>query len=877
MYNKEELLAAIWDNPDRATGLHFEHVGNCWQSRQRLDGSESTRRDKTILRRRNSDGQIFVNYNGSAYPAGQDIWQFLQFRYNSNDFAEVIERVAEDYGIKGDYSQRDTEQYRRQQQRRSDSEVMKQIAKTLTAALNEDTADAVATRNYLAGRGLKPSPRMGAFSKAILDRIIRDLKAQGCTTAEDLLQRFFTKSCFYNPDKYRVCLPYTNGTGKIVGFYFRRTCTDIEAHYIDRSGTQVEIPKHAYSKDMPKGGYCEALNRSADVFLVEGIFDAEAMKQAGFSNVFALGGMTPTDNTEDAAKSMIKTLQRYNVKHLIYVPDLEYNEDGTEKTDATNRTINALRPYITGKLDGSGFVSLRIMHLPNPGKASKQDANSVIAEQGAKAIEYAAESALNWYEWQLLNIVRRHRNNPEEMAAEAVQVYCSIDNPITQQLLRNDIATAENGSALGLLRDAGVTAAALTMIDKRGGFSTWRSGITEVIGELQAASEKKASAEKIGSLLNKAQRIQNHTSQAGFGAQVNATREQLHTMVAQKPDYLLTNWVLWGYNATASRYYESRRIGFAPANISIIAAPTSHGKTLFMLQTALHLVQKTRKHFLYISLENDAEQLYIRALSAFIGKKWEAAGVNKPIKELRNAIKGTDMPIDLYSSQNAANNVLNIDSEIASYWRNIAPFLHLVRTGSGCDELCSNVAAQVEEWKSNGEQVGGIFIDYMQLLHLTGKAYSRTDELKTICDNLNDLAKSTGLPIIVGSQMNRDATRNNGDKLDGVELANLGESSGIENIAEDCYLIWNTNKIKPQDYIKNNVFDVGMNKPRSRRIFTPENELPSGMSLNVADMRKDCLYIECLKGRENETGSYCLLPVSFKTGAIPTEETSAQH
>lgn len=880
MYNKEDILAAIWQSPDKVTGLHFEFVGKKWQSRQRLDGTDGGGRpDKTTLKRgKDSSGNetIWMNYNGGSYPNGQTIWAFLHWLYNTNEHIEVLERAAEVYGIAPEYSSRNSDEYKRMKQRRSDSEVMARIAQIMTAALDEETTDAQATKAYLASRGLQATKRLGAFSKGILERIKQDLKAQGCTTAEDMLQRYFTKVGYYNADKYRLCIPYTNGSGKVMGFYLRRTCDAAEAYYTNANGEQVEIGKHLFSKDMPKGGYCDNLTRAEDVYLVEGIIDAEAMKQAGYSNVVGLGGMTPTDNAEDAAKSMVKTLQRYNAKHLVYVPDLEYNADGTEKTDATNRTINALRPFITGKLDDNGFISLRIARLPNPSKATKQDANSVIAEQGAKAMEYAIEDAAHWYEWQLLHVVRQYRHDAEEMAAAAVQVYCSINNPITQQLLKNDIAAAEDGSALGILRDAGVTAAALSMIDKQGGHSTWRTNITAVIGELHAATEKKATAETIGNLLNKAQRIQNTTAQAGFAAQVNATQAQLHTMVAQKPDYLQTDWKMWNYNAKSGKYYESRRIGFAPANVSIIAAPTSHGKTLFMMQTALHLVQKIRKHFLYISLENDAEQLYIRALNAYIGKKWEDAGVAKPIAELRSYIKGNDMPVDLFTPNNTT---LNIGREIAAYWRNIAPFLHLVRASNGCDELCSNIAAQVEEWTANGEQVGGIFIDYMQLLHLTGKAYSRTDELKTICDNLNDLAKRTGLPIIIGCQMNRDATRNNGDKLDGVELANLGESSGIENIAEDCYLIWNTDRVKTQDYLdKNGNFNVNPTKYRSRRIFTPAHvDTPYQYTPSATDLRTGCLYVECLKGRENEVGCYSIMPVSFKTGSIPTDENSTQH
>lgn len=874
MYDKNKILNAIWSDPGRVTGLTFTQAkdGKKWNTKQRPDRTECQKVKMTLScgTDKNGEGTIWVNYNGGSFNFG-NIWKYLGWLANTNDFYEILKFAADAYGIQPEPSALGDEGYKRMMQRRSDSETMTAIAQTLVKALQDDIPESKLVRDCLAQRGLKPSERIGVFSKALLDKIKKDLKQKGSTNADELLQRYFSKIGCYNADKYGILLPYYNG-GRIVGFCLRRTCDESEAYYIGKDGERNNLPKYLFSKDIPKGGYCGRLDREDDTYLVEGLLDAEALRQIGYRNVVALGGQTPTDNEDDPAKSVVHTLQRFGVKHLVYVPDLEYDAEGKEKTKATSATIDALLKHTTGTEMGEGFISLRIMTLPNPSKKDKQDANSVIAEQGAKAFDIAADNALMWYEWKLLRAVRQYHDQPDEMAEEAVKIYTSIGNPISQQLLKNEILKAEDGSALGILRNAGVTSAALSMIDKRGTHSTWRKNITAVIGELGAASDKKATAETIGNLLNKAQRIQNHTAQVGFNAQINTTQHQLHSMVANKPEALETDWQLWKYSDKSGKHYESRKISFSPANINIIAAPTSHGKTLFMIQTALHLVQMTHKHFLYISLENDTEQLYIRALSAFIGNKWPEE-IRNPKAELRKHIKG-DMPSDLFGSNRPA---INYDREIAAYWQQIAPYLHFVRAGSGCDELCSNIVAQVEEWRNNGEQVGGIFIDYMQLLHLTGRAYSRTDELKTICDMLNDMAKETGLPIIIGSQMNRDATRNNGDKLDGVELANLGESSGIENIAEECYLVWNTDRIREQDYQdKEGTFKVPPTKTRSRRICRPDFA-PIHYDPTQAVIRKGCLYVESLKGREYETGCYCLLPVSFRTGAITIDDDTITY
>lgn len=888
MYSKDKLLQAIWQNPDTCTGLHFQYKGGKWQTRQRPDGSEDTK-PYTILTLPKDGHTIFMNCNGASFASG-DIFTLLHYLYATSDFNEVLQRACEAYGIQpeqGNYSEEQQAKWQRAARRRTDAAVAKEVAQVLTAALQDKTKGREA-RAYLNSRNLQPTERMGAYSTALQADILKHLQHvfENMTRADCMgyIRQFFpTIRLDYTDssrggefkdfaDGYGLLLPYYTGT-RIVGFCLRQTSTQ-PLTWIDENGITQTMPKYLYSKDMPKGGYCGNLSGAEPVVLVEGLLDAEAMKQHGFTNVMALGGMTPTDNTEDAAKSQIQTLQRFGAKHLIYVPDLEYNEDGSEKTAATLRTIKSIREHLTGDMYGKGFISLKIAHLPNPTKAPKQDADSVLQTQGTEALQDAIDTAANWWEWRLLNDIRQHGSNMEDLAAAAVASYCDIQNPIERETLRRALQNAPKGSPLAKLYEAGITAGSLTMIDKNGEGTTYRSRITDIIGQLKTAADEHATAERIGALLNKAQRIQNHTEAARFAAQVNCTQEQYNTIIAQKPDYIETCWNLWKWSTAAGEYRTNGRISFAPANVSIIAAPTSHGKTLFLLQTALYLAQQTRQQYLYISLENDAEQLYIRALSAFIGSKWDAGVVN-PRRELRDYIKGADMPADLYTPTTGQR--LQLDTEIQRYWQEVAPFLHFVRTGSGIDELCSNVAALVEDWQNSGKIVGGIFLDYVQLLHCTGRAYSRTDELKTICDRLNELAKATGLPVICGSQMNRDATKNNGDKIDGITLANIGESSGIENIAEDCFFLWDTDKIDMADY--GETFSISRGKRRSRRIFTPaaNRQNPATLTPTADMLRTHCLYVECLKGRERETGSYCILPVNFAAGYIPTDADSSQH
>ena len=95
--------------------------------------------------------------------------------------------------------------------------------------------------------------------------------------------------------------------------------------------------------------------------------------------------------------------------------------------------------------------------------------------------------------------------------------------------------------------------------------------------------------------------------------------------------------------------------------------------------------------------------------------------------------------------------------------------------------------------------------------------------------------------------------------FDGVELANIGDSSRIEHIANDVYLLWNTAKINEDDLVDGN----GDPKPRhklkrrTRRVIKEPGEV-----------WPHSLYIENMKARDYEGGAYCLVDFNGATGRL---------
>lgn len=886
MYDKDKLINAIWGNPRAISPLNWEltHGGTIWQTAQYPDGTDGRgRRDRTTLKRgtdRHGNATIWVHCNGTfgTFPHG-DIWGYLHWIYNTNEHIDVLELVGAAYGIEPDMTAYTPEQRARAKQRRDEKAVLRDISNYLTSSLTNTDNGRVA-REYVANRGLQPSLRLGAWNSAIKAELLRKLPAKHNTSAEaveQLLRRLFPTwtqdaagKWHDNIDDYQLAIPYTNGTGNVVGFVLRKTAPDKDA-----------LAKYKYSKDMPKGGYCETLRTGSEpVILVEGILDAEAMKQHGFTNVVALGGQTPTDNSDDAAKSTIQTLLRYNTTQLIYIPDYEYkdvkdaagNVVGVEDyptADATLRTITALLPYMTGTQGGSGFVSLRIANLETTDakrSKSKIDADTYLRQYDAAAMQHVLDEAAAWYEYEL-KVAAQRAKDYDTLATQATAIYCNINNIAQRNRLKDAIASARSGY-LAQLKEAGINAAALSLIDKYGQRSTWAERMAAVVEEMG----KQKTPDGMAALLTKAERIQHADTYNAFAAQVNITREEMHKLVAAKPAYLETPWTLYKptYNTATAEYKPNpnRKISFAPAAVSIIAAPTNHGKTLILLQTAIKVAQKTGKRYIYLSLENDAEQLYIRALTAYMGSAWADDPKKTPANpraEVRKWIKNDDMPTALFDTAGG----IDIEKHIQQYWAEIAPRLALVRTDADIDAITNNVEAQVDAWRNGGVEVGGIFVDYLQLLHYPAlHAHSRTDEVKGICDRLNDMAKATKLPVILAAQFNRDATKAGGDRLDGVELANIGESAGIENIAEDVYLVWQTDKINPaaKEYTANNGdFKLQPYQVRSRRCFNDPADKNT--------LRRGYLYVENLKARDYATGGYCLLQFDGAAGAITKDDS----
>ena len=77
--------------------------------------------------------------------------------------------------------------------------------------------------------------------------------------------------------------------------------------------------------------------------------------------------------------------------------------------------------------------------------------------------------------------------------------------------------------------------------------------------------------------------------------------------------------------------------------------------------------------------------------------------------------------------------------------------------------------------------LGLVIIDYMQLMHISGKSENRQTEISEISRSIKGLARELHVPVVALSQLSREAERND----DGVPmLSHLRESGSIEQDAD---------------------------------------------------------------------------------------------
>ena len=227
-----------------------------------------------------------------------------------------------------------------------------------------------------------------------------------------------------------------------------------------------------------------------------------------------------------------------------------------------------------------------------------------------------------------------------------------------------------------------------------------------------------------------------------------------------------------GLSGVPSGYTGIDRVtfGWQPADLIILAARPSVGKTAFVLTMARNMVVDHHIPVAFFSLEMPDTQLVTRIMVSETGL---------PSEKLRGAKKMTQ---DEWTQLHDGLNKLSR----APLWIDDTPSLSIYEFRSKARRLV------------NKQHVKLIIIDYLQLMtgppELKGM---REQEVAAISRSLKAIAKELNVPIIALSQLNRSVETRGGNKRP--QLSDLRESGAIEQDADIVMFIHRPEFLGVQD------------------------------------------------------------------------------
>ncbi|HZF68578.1 MAG TPA: replicative DNA helicase, partial [Gemmatirosa sp.] len=221
--------------------------------------------------------------------------------------------------------------------------------------------------------------------------------------------------------------------------------------------------------------------------------------------------------------------------------------------------------------------------------------------------------------------------------------------------------------------------------------------------------------------------------------------------------------------ASGFRDLDEMTSGFQPADLVIVAARPSMGKTAFTLNIAQHVAITERKSVAFFSLEMSKDSLVQRMLTS------EARIDAQTLRKGR--LRDDDFPRLARAAGILSHAPVFIDD---------TPGLSILEMRSKSRRLKADHGLDM------------IIVDYLQLM--TGPtSENRQQEVSQISRGLKALAKELAVPVIALSQLSRAVDQRSGSEKGRPVLSDLRESGAIEQDADLIMFLF-----RPEVYAERN-------------------------------------------------------------------------
>lgn len=736
---KQELYPSLSESIDIALPeLQFTRRSGKWISPLNRDGSKpkKSRRDKTVVSIK-APGWIIENGERGSISLIDYVMQ-----RDGVEFIQAVKALAEIAGIeipaRGDIDQESYQKY-------SNQATLLEDCNSYFIYCLENAKGAEEVRGYITGRGYTEEDikamELGYIPSQ--EKLFKHLLSLGHT--QELIDQSLQtdREGIYKPlakgigSTHSLTIPYRSG-GTLKGFKFRTT-GDAQPKYLNTTGLDK------------LGGFFNltGVRGDKDLVIVEGELDSLSATARGVGNVVALGGNTISpDQVKDARKRGAKSFT------------LCFDTEPGKEEETAERVIRA-----SGVILDAGGNKVYIVTLPDLGEG-KTDPDRLIKERGVEAFKEALHGRLTYGAYignRLLEdyyskakdrfIDYKDRDLLREKVVEIRYTLSAQDRIDFNRHLVEPLAELGHGFTEEILSDLEESHRTAIEEAKRA------RKIDEILRE---AGKLQDPAHKLGRIKEGIKEVDAISGKGLLPPPVSYTT--LLSDIATLPPAYKT-----GYSSL------DEFIGFTPGAITLIAGRPSHGKTTFMFNLLLEMSDiYPDQIFYFFTYEEPLKNIAVKLLNRLINE--DLIGY---FRDARDLSKPTNYEFIKHYIRTGRTDIPGIEQgkellrELIDGQR-----IRIIDRNYSVEQLSSLIA-----YLRKRERIGALIIDYIQRMSTERRTQDKRTEIAHISDQVLQIAKESGLPIILGAQLNREASSE-------PRLENIKEAGNLEEDANTVISVY---------------------------------------------------------------------------------------
>lgn len=735
--------------------IHFERRGKKWGANNYLNGLPHPNKRKWDKIFTSSDIPFLIKEQGGD---SMNLIKFYQEITGIKNYREAVEALSSACGLTPPQRE-ESESYRLFREKQEELEELCSLMKK--ELHNSETGKPVL--DYLT--------EVRGYEKGFID--FADFGFCSPETASKLravLDRGNEKPTYLSPsvgETNILSLPYRT-EGYIQGFVFRRIDGEDSGKYSDVFISQ-KAKKNYNLFGLTGISYSGKAEDRGDIIIVEGEIDALRAKYEGLMNIVASSGGEVSEEALIGAKR--KGVQRVTI--------LFDSEDTAEKQEQTAKKIEKAVSTIW-KVGLEPFVA-SFEECEDKNNRIKIDVDSYLknhtADELSHLIKYSSSTGAIWkYERILKEFQMIEQEGGEERTAE--QDFSKFKRRVMELCLeipdrteRDRVRSAFSDLTGGIITEESlreITEGKLQEKQKQQSIATAQQITQELTSLLSQGRLDEAIA--LGKKLTDLSELNREAQYSS--ALTPISLEQVKEKYKNKPSGIKTGY-FFGEDG------KQEELILQASALTYIGAPTSHGKTTFLQNLALRTAQSQDREgdVVFITFEETEEDIITEFLTLYVGEHLSG----NLLRSIRTYYEsGEDMFRGKGSPEAKLKTFLKREAEFNELLKSHS--LRIYRRKNNISDLSGFI-----RYLNKTIRVKAVFVDYIQRIKDNKVRGEKKLVMEAVCDELMNVSIETGLPVILGAQVNREV-------LSPLEMENqhLADASDIEHSANTIVLLWNS-------------------------------------------------------------------------------------